>query len=141
VPGLSRRRVDRSGRFADDPGMTDQSTSVAQLRQLIADFVAAREWNCYHDPKNLAMSIAIEAAELMEHFQWVRSEETAAVLANAKQRAEIIDEVADVACYVLSLANALQIDLSSAVAAKVAKNAEKYPVERFRGRYFKPGAP
>ena len=121
--------------------MDDQQTTVAQLRQLLADFVALRQWQSYHDPKNLAMSIAIEAAELMEHFQWVRSEETAAVLANERQRGEIVDEVADVACYVLSLANALQIDLSAAVAAKVAKNAEKYPVERFRGRYFKPGTP
>ncbi len=120
--------------------MTDSSTTIAELRQVIADFIAEREWQRYHDPKNLAMSIAIEAAELMEHFQWVRSEETAAVLENERQRAEIIDEVADVACYLLSLANALGIDLSDAVHAKVAKNAAKYPVERFRGRYFRPGA-
>ena len=119
--------------------MSDQTTTLADLRQVIAQFIAARDWQSYHDPKNLAMSIAIEASELMEHFQWVRSEETAAVLQNEQQRAEIIDELADVACYLLSLANALGIDLSDAVRAKVAKNAVKYPVERFRGRYFKPG--
>ncbi len=134
-----RRWVDRPRALPDDAGMSDQSTTLAELRQVIAEFIASREWQSYHDPKNLAMSIAIEAAELMEHFQWVRSEETVAVLANEKQRAEIIDEVADVACYLLSLANALGIDLSDAVRAKVAKNAAKYPVERFRGRYFRPG--
>lgn len=119
--------------------MTDESTPVAELRKVVADFVAAREWECYHDAKNLSMSIAIEAAELMEHFQWVRSEEVAAVLANPATRTEIVDEVADVACYLLSLANAVGIDLSAALTAKIAKNTAKYPVQQFRGRYFKPG--
>ncbi len=120
--------------------MPDQSMTVADLRKLVADFIAEREWESYHDGKNLSMSIAIEAAELMEHFQWSRSDEVPAVVGNDARRAEIIDELADITCYVLSLANALDVDLSSAVAAKIAKNAVKYPVERFRGRYFKPGA-
>ena len=118
--------------------MTDDSTPVAELRKVVADFVAAREWECYHDAKNLAMSIAIEAAELMEHFQWVKNDELPGVLTDDARRAAITDEVADVACYVLALANALKIDISSALAAKITKNAVKYPVERFRGRYFKP---
>lgn len=120
--------------------MTDDSTPVADLRRIVAEFVAARQWERYHDAKNLAMSIAIEAAELMEHFQWVRSEELPALLAEGARRDAIVDEVADVTCYVLALANALKIDISSALTAKIAKNEEKYPVERFRGRYFKPGA-
>ncbi len=119
--------------------MPDATTTVAELRRQLAEFVAAREWQRYHDAKNLAMAVAIEAAELMEHFQWVRSEEVAAVLANPQARAEIVDEVADVTCSLLSLANALNIDLSTAVAAKLAKNAAKYPAEHFRGRYYKPG--
>ncbi len=119
--------------------MSDATTTVADLRRVIADFIAERDWHSYHDAKNLSMSIAIETAELMEHFQWVRSDEVPAVLANPRTRAEIVDEVADVACYLLSLANALDIDLSTAVREKVAKNAVKYPAERFRGRYFKPG--
>jgi dCTP diphosphatase len=119
--------------------MSDQTTTVADLRQCVATFVAERDWSSYHDAKNLAMSIAIETAELMEHFQWVRSEEVAAVLANPTQRAKIVDEVADVACYLLSLANALNLDLADAVRAKITKNAVKYPIETFRGRYFKPG--
>ena len=93
----------------------------------------------YHDAKNLTMSIGIEAAELMEHFQWARSDEIAPLLANEKQRAEIVDEVADVTCYLLALANTLNLDLSAAVRDKMAKNAAKYPVEKFRGQYYKPG--
>jgi NTP pyrophosphatase (non-canonical NTP hydrolase) len=119
--------------------MPDESVTIGELRQVVADFIAERQWHSYHDAKNLAMSIAIEAAELMEHFQWVRSEEVRAVLDNPAQRAAIVEEVADVACYLLSLANALDIDLSTAVREKVAKNAVKYPAEQFRGRYFRPG--
>jgi len=119
--------------------MSDETITVAEMRRIVADFVAAREWQPYHDAKNLSMSIAIEAAELMEHFQWIRNEEVPAVLSNEATRAEVVDEVADVACYLISLANALEIDLSSAVAAKVGKNNAKYPVDRYRGRYIKPG--
>ncbi len=118
--------------------MPDDTVTVAELRQAVADFVAEREWQGYHDAKNLAMSIAIETAELMEHFQWARSEELPALLADPAERATIADEVADIACYLLALANGLELDLSTTVRAKLLKNAAKYPVEKFRGRYFKP---
>jgi len=118
--------------------MSDDATTVGELRRLVADFVVQRQWQCYHDPKNLAMSVAIEAAELMEHFQWVRNEELGELLERAEARAAIRDEVADVLCYVLALANVLALDLSSALADKMRRNAAKYPVEQFRGRYFKP---
>lgn len=119
--------------------MPDDTTTVAELRAVLADFVAKREWRIYHDAKNLSMSIAIEAAELMEHFQWVKNDELPALLEDAERRAEIADELADITCYLLSLANALNIDVSSAVTAKMAKNARKYPADQFRGRYYKPG--
>ena len=119
--------------------MADESVTVTDLRKVVAEFIAARDWQSYHDAKNLAMSIAIEAAELMERFQWVRTDELPAVLASGAERAMIEDEVADIACYLLSFVNALDIDLSTAVRAKIAKNEQKYPVERFHGRYFKPG--
>lgn len=118
--------------------MADAQTTVAELRRQMAAFVADREWNSYHDAKNLAMSIAIEAAELMEHFQWIRNDELDAWLRDSDRRAEVTDEVADILCYVLALANALEIDLADAVAHKLGKNAAKYPVEQFRGRYIKP---
>ncbi len=118
--------------------MSDTDTTVAQLRKLVADFVAERRWQPYHDPKNLAMSIAIEAAELMEHFQWVRNDELPKLLDDARQRSAVVEELADVMCYVLALANVMEIDLAAALRDKIAKNAAKYPVERFCGRYFKP---
>ncbi len=127
------------GEAMPDETTTDDRTTVAALRRLVAAFVGEREWGCYHDAKNLSMSIAIESAELMEHFQWVRSEEVAAVLASEKQRAEIRDEVADIACYLLALANVAEIDLATAVREKMVKNAAKYPAAEFRGRYWKPG--
>jgi len=69
--------------------MPDESTTLAQLRRLMADFVAERDWEIYHDAKNLSMAIAIEAAELMECFQWVRNEELAALTRKADVRAQI----------------------------------------------------
>jgi dCTP diphosphatase len=118
--------------------MTDDTTTVAELRRLLVDFVAEREWEKYHDPKNLSMAIAIETAELMEHFQWVRNDELPELLADEQRREEIGEEMADIMCYLLALANTLGLDLSSVVKRKLAKNAAKYPAETFRGRYFKP---
>lgn len=118
--------------------MSDKATSVADLRDLVTQFVAERQWQMYHDPKNLSMAIAIEAAELMEHFQWVRSDEIDAQLRDPKVRAEITDELADITCFVLAMTNALGIELSEAVRQKMVKNAAKYPPETFRGQYFKP---
>ena len=118
--------------------MADDTTTVGGLRRLLADFVAEREWEKYHDPKNLSMAIAIETAELMEHFQWVRNEELPELLADEQRRGEIVEEVADITCFLLSLANALELDLSSAVEQKLLKNAAKYPADVFRGRYSRP---
>jgi dCTP diphosphatase len=117
---------------------SDRVTTLGELRRLMAEFVAERDWQPFHDPKNLAMSIAIEAAELMEHFQWVSSAALADRLAEPGRREAIADEVADVLCFVLSLANALDLDLAAAVAAKMRKNAAKYPAAEFRGRYERP---
>ncbi len=119
--------------------MNDETTTVATLRRKLAEFVEEREWGKYHDPKNLSMAIAIETAELMEHFQWVRNEELPQLLSDKRRRTEIEEEIADITCFVLSLANAMELDLSGAVQRKLVKNAAKYPVEIFRGRYFRPG--
>lgn len=118
--------------------MNSRDTTVEQLQQLVAAFVAERQWERFHDPKNLSMSIAIEAAELMEHFQWVRSEEIDATLRDEQLRTEISDELADIACFALALANRLGIDLAHAVESKMIKNRAKYPADVFRGVYFKP---
>lgn len=115
--------------------MDDKTTTVAELKQLVADFVAERDWQQFHDPKNLSMSIAIEAAELMEHFQWVRSEELDAIRSEGHDHDEVAAELADVLAFAVSLANALDIDIADAMQRKMVRNAEKYPAERFKGRY------
>jgi NTP pyrophosphatase (non-canonical NTP hydrolase) len=108
---------------------------VAALRTLVRQFVAERAWEPFHTPKNLSMSLAIEAAELMEHFQWLTAEESLALRHEPLRRSAAAEELADVLCYALALANALDIDLSQAIAGKMAKNAAKYPAAEFRGRY------
>jgi len=118
--------------------MNDDDSTIAQLRAAMQQFVDEREWRRFHTPKNLAMSLAIEAAELMEHFQWVDVAESAARGHDPARREAIEDELADVCCYLLSLANALDVDLSSAVRNKLVKNARKYPAEVYRGVFEKP---
>jgi NTP pyrophosphatase (non-canonical NTP hydrolase) len=115
--------------------MNDQTTTIAELRTLVADFIAERDWQQFHDPKNLSMAMAIEVGELMEHFQWLRSGELAQVRESTEQMAEIREELADVGWFLLSFANAMNIDLASAMEAKMAKNKTKYPAEEFKGRF------
>lgn len=115
--------------------MNDDQTTVAQLRALVRAFVDARDWRQFHAPKNLAMSLAIEAAELMEHFQWLTVKESRTVVNALEKRLAIGEELADVLCYALALANEMQIDVSAAVIDKIGKNEAKYPVDKFRGRY------
>jgi len=118
--------------------MADASTTIADLRQIVRQFVDERDWRQFHSPKNLSMSLAIEAAELMEHFQWIDAAESRRVGDDPAKRAEVCDEMADVLCYLLALANELEIDLSDAMRDKMIKNAAKYPVELSRGRYDPP---
>ena len=95
--------------------MPDQTTTLADLRTLIADFVRQRDWNQFHSPKNLSMSLAIEAAELMEHFQWLTIDQSREIAQQPEKLCEVSDELADVLCYTLALANELSIDVSSAI--------------------------
>jgi len=117
---------------------TDAQTTVGALRQAVAAFVGARDWQPFHTPKNLSMSIAIEAAELMERFQWLTPDEAWAAMDDPTQRAALLDEVADVLIYCLSLSNALDLDMSAAVLAKLRTNEFRYPVQEFRGRFRRP---
>ena len=115
--------------------MDDNDTTVAELKELMTRFVDERDWQQFHDPKNLSMSIAIEAAELMEQFQWMRTDELAAVRDDPRQMADITDDLADITAYVVSFAETMGVDLAAALERKMAKNAEKYPVDEFRGKY------
>ena len=115
--------------------MPDSTTTVAALREAMREFVAERDWEPFHSPKNLSMGAAVEAAELMEHFLWMDNEASRQVASDPVKMEQIADEMADVACYLLALGNTLGIDLSDAILAKLAKNAVKYPVEQYRGKY------
>jgi dCTP diphosphatase len=117
---------------------SDHQTTVEELRQAVAAFVAARDWQPFHTPKDLAMSIAIEAAELMEQFQWLTPDQAQVEAARPQGRASIAGELADVIIYCLSLSNALEIDISAAVLGKLGVNERRYPAGEFHGRFRKP---
>ena len=105
----------------------DGRTTVGELREAVARFIAARDWEQFHTPKNLGMSIAIEAAEIMEHFQWLTIEESKELVKEPEKRAEVADELADVVIYCLSFANCAEIDVSEAVLKKLARNETRFP--------------
>jgi NTP pyrophosphatase (non-canonical NTP hydrolase) len=115
--------------------MSDNETSIAELKRLVNDFVDRRDWHRFHAPKNLAMSLAIEAAELMEHFQWISAEESRRAADDPKRLAAVGEELADVLCYALAMANELGLDLDTTIRRKLAKNERKYPADEYRGRY------
>jgi NTP pyrophosphatase (non-canonical NTP hydrolase) len=115
--------------------MPDATTTLAVLKDAVRQFAVEREWEPFHSPKNLAMGMAVEAAELMEHFLWEDSAASRDVVHDPVQLGQVADELADVACYVLNMSNTLGIDLSEAILAKIAKNAVKYPADKCRGRY------
>jgi dCTP diphosphatase len=102
------------------------------LRAVIA-FRDARDWRQFHNPKDLAISISLEAAELLEHFQWKTPAEVEAHLADPRRRGEVADEMADVQSLLLALSDAAGIDLHAATLAKLRKAARKYPVRKARG--------
>ena len=114
--------------------MADHDTTLADLRQRVAEFVAARDWEQYHVPKNLSISVAVEAAELMEHFQWLTHEQAAVAMQDDEKRAAVTEELADVLIYALSLANVLNVDLSAAILGKLARNERRFPVAEWRGQ-------
>ena len=95
------------------------------LKLALRDFAAARDWAQFHSPKNLASALSVEAAELLEHFQWL-TEDQSKTLPTGK-RAEVADELADVFLYLVQLADKLEVDLLRAAAAKMEKNGLKYP--------------
>jgi NTP pyrophosphatase (non-canonical NTP hydrolase) len=113
--------------------MNDQQCTVEELRLIVQRFVDERDWNQFHNPKNLAMSLSIEASELMEHFQWLSLDESTERAESPSAREAICDEVADCLAYLLAMANSMQIDLATELSRKMKKNAIKYPVEQSRG--------
>lgn len=119
----------------DEKILSDKDCPVEELKREVNRFVAERNWEQFHSPKNLSMSISIEAAELMEHFQWATVSEARFITADPEKFEEVAQEVSDIVIYVLSLCHMLNIDLSEAVTRKLKLNREKYPLEKYWGRY------
>ena len=115
--------------------MSDVERTIQELKDFMAAFVARRDWEQFHSPKNLAMGLAIETGELLEHFQWIGEEESRQVADDAEQMVQVQEEVADVLCYLLALANTMGIDLSEAFYQKMKRNDAKYPADKYRGKY------
>ena len=107
--------------------------SINSLRRIVCKFRDERSWRKYHKPKDLAISIAIEAAELLEIFQWLKDEEVEQLTKKPKFILKIAEEIADILIYLLSLSDILNIDLGKSVIEKVKINSEKYPIEESGG--------
>ncbi|CAN5148982.1 nucleotide pyrophosphohydrolase [soil metagenome] len=115
--------------------MNDSTTTLNDLKLVMKKFVEERDWQQFHTPKNLAMNIAAEAAELMELFLWVDSADAPATL--EKNRAAVEDEVADICCGLINFCLRNNIDIASAIEKKLVKNAAKYPVDKCKGKAVK----
>lgn len=107
------------------------TSDLQSLTQSLRDFAQARDWAQFHSPKNLASALSVEAAELLEHFQWLTEEQSRNLCAT--KQAEVAAEAADVLLYLLQLCDKLNIDLMDAARNKLIVNGEKYPVERAHG--------
>ncbi|WP_010246497.1 nucleotide pyrophosphohydrolase [Acetivibrio cellulolyticus] len=107
---------------------------LTESMEMLIKFRSEREWSQFHTPKNLAMSVAIESAELMEHFQWKNEEETKQYLSSQNNLEKVKEEIADTISYLLLLSTDLGIDLNQTVLDKIKKNEEKYPVAKCKGR-------
>jgi NTP pyrophosphatase (non-canonical NTP hydrolase) len=110
--------------------MTDDT--LEHLRVALREFAAERDWEVFHTPKNLAMALAGEAGEVVEHFQWLTAEQSAAL--DEEGREAVALELADVLLYLVRLADVLGVDLGAAARRKMAINAQRYPADKARGR-------
>ena len=110
-----------------------KSIDVALINSKLDSFISERDWEKFHSPKNLAMALVVECAELVEIFQWMSEEQSALVGKDEISRFKLEEEVADVFVYLLRIATRAGIDIQAATLAKIAKNAAKYPVEKAKG--------
>lgn len=106
--------------------------ALQNLRDELRRFADERDWSQFHTPKNLAMALAGEAGEVIEHFQWLTAEESASLSGEVREAVAL--ELADVLLYLVRLADVLEVDLTDAAARKLAINASRYPADRARGK-------
>ena len=106
-------------------------TDFDRIKKQVRQFVVERDWDQFHSPKNLSMALIVEAAEMVEHFQWLTEEQSCNL--SPGKLAEVEQELADIQVYLISLAEKLKLDLISAVEKKLVLNAQKYPADQVRG--------
>jgi NTP pyrophosphatase (non-canonical NTP hydrolase) len=117
---------------------SDKTVSVETLKSMLRQFRDRRNWAKFHDPKNLAEAISIEASELLELFLWKKPEEIETLLKLDKSfKIEVENELADIFCFALNFANSLDLDVSTIVKRKIGRNAKRYPVSKSRGNAAK----
>jgi NTP pyrophosphatase (non-canonical NTP hydrolase) len=109
--------------------------NLEETKLRLREFCKARDWDQFHSPKNLAMALSVETAELLEHFQWLTEAQSAALPAD--KLAAVAQEIADVQIFLVRLADRLDVDIEAAVAAKLVLNEQKYPVDKARGSALK----
>ncbi len=114
--------------------MNDKKVTIQQIKDLATQFAKERDWEQFHDPKNLSMSISIEAAELMEKFQFFTNEESVQIAQSYKE--QVSHELADVLAYVLRFSAMTGIDLASTLAEKIKLNEKKYPIQKVKGNDY-----
>jgi dCTP diphosphatase len=107
------------------------AADLIRLRDRLRTFASERDWDQFHSPKNLASALSVEAAELLEHFQWLKEDESFALAPD--KRAQVAEEIADVLLYLVRIADKLEIDVLEAALSKIEANGRKYPVAKAKG--------
>lgn len=121
----------------DAVSLSDSTTTTGELKRLVQEFVDERDWGKYHNAKDVAVAINVEAGELLELFEWVREHEIPALLDDDGKRARLGEELADIVILCLNLTSVMGLDLAQTVGRKLARNREKYPAHLVKGNYRK----
>ena len=111
----------------------DGTTNIEQLKELVKTFCEERDWDQYHNAKDLAIGIITESSELLEHFRFKSGKEVEELFEQKRKKEEISEELADILFFILRLAEKYKIDLSQELQKKLEKNSEKYPIEKSKG--------
>ena len=106
--------------------------NIKEIQKQLSDFADERDWDQFHNPKNLAMALSVEASELVEIFQWLTPEQSKAIM-SSRENEHVKEEMADIMIYLLRMADKLDVDLESAVTSKIVQNGKKYPVDFSKG--------
>lgn len=109
--------------------MADSSTNIEELKKMLRDFAYERDWKPLHTPKDLAIAVSVEAAEILEHFRFRNDQSLKEYIAEGNNKKEISHEIADVMAFLLRLADEMEIDVSTALREKIEKNRKRYPVQ------------